>query len=246
MELGMREWLILGGVVLVLIVLVDGLRRMRRERSGGLKMSLGLGGGFTDADEYGPELPNGGARIVNRSEPTIESSPVNLDSGIGMPQPGAMSASGGDAARFMGSAELLVMHAKSPDPGGFNGSDLLQVLLACDLRYGDRDILHRHEQADGQGSLQFSVANMLEPGTFSLEDINSFRTPGVTFFMTLSEPDDPSQAFECMVETANCLVKNLGAQLLDEDHNPASSQVVNHYRDRVGQYLQRLGRIETA
>ena len=47
-EIGMREWLIGGGVLLVLAVLLDGFRRMRAERRSGIKMSLGMGGGFAD------------------------------------------------------------------------------------------------------------------------------------------------------------------------------------------------------
>ena len=81
---------------------------------------------------------------------------------------------------------------------------------------------------------------MLEPGTFNLEDINSFRTPGVTFFMTLPGPEDAMQAFDCMLETANCLVKNLNARLLDEEHSTASLQVVNHYRERIKQFEQKM------
>ncbi|MCH1487817.1 MAG: cell division protein ZipA, partial [Pseudomonadales bacterium] len=129
--------------------------------------------------------------------------------------------------------QILVLHVKSRLIGGFNGSDLLQVLLACDMRYGDRDILHRHERAGGTGSLQFSVANMIEPGTFDLEDINTFKTPGVSFFMTLPGPLEPAQAFDCMVETANCVVKNLDAELLDEDHQPLTEEALQALRDRV-------------
>ena len=122
--------------------------------------------------------------------------------------------------------EIIVIHVRSNDADGFNGSDLLQVLIACDMRYGDRDILHRHEHAGGNGSLQFSLANMIEPGTFNIDDINTFRTPGVTFFMTLPCPKDPLNAFDCMIETANCLVSNLDATLLDEDHTKATQKAL--------------------
>ena len=104
------------------------------------------------------------------------------------------------------------------------------------MRYGERSILHRHERAEGEGKLQFSVANMVEPGTFDLQDINSFRTRGITFFMALPGPDDAQQAFECMLETANCVVKNLDAILLDESHSTATLQVLNLYRERVQRF----------
>ena len=257
-EIGMREWLIGGGVLLVLAVLLDGFRRMRAERRSGIKMSLGMGGGFADDAPYGTELPNGGARVIRRTDPIISDAIFSEESTDDlMPASEEFEASleqwrqehaeadAGDhyqnneqvsGSAFVGDREILVMHVKSKEPEGFNGSDLLQVLLACDMRYGDKDILHRHEQADGKGSLQFSVANMLEPGIFNLEDINSFRTPGVTFFMTLPGPQDAGQAFECMIETANCLVKNLNAVLIDEDHSTATLQVISHYRERIKRF----------
>ena len=251
-EMGIREWLIGAGLLLVLAVLVDGFRRMRAERSGGIKMSLGMGGGFVDdgTPAETPELPNGGARVIVRTDPIIsDQGPDDLFNDE--PQAGFDESddSTGDALDNSDRAarqaafterEILVMHVRAKAEDGFNGSDLLQILLACDMRYGDKDILHRHEKAEGKGCLQFSVANMLEPGTFNLEDINSFRTPGVTFFMTLPGPEDALQAFECMVETANCLVKNLDALLLDEDHSTASLQVINHYRERVKQFTRKM------
>lgn len=245
-EIGVREWLIGAGLLLVLAVLVDGFRRMRAERSGGLKMSIGMGGGFADDGSAvdSPELPNGGARVIDRTDPIIsdqgpddlffeeDASEANTDWEDEEPMVARQAP--------VVEREIIVMHVRAKAADGFNGSDLLQILLACDMRYGEKDILHRHEKAEGKGCLQFSVANMLEPGTFNLEDINSFRTPGVTFFMTLPGPEDAMQAFDCMIETANCLVKNLDARLLDEEHSTASLQVINHYRDRVKQFNQKM------
>ena len=245
-EIGVREWLIGAGLLLVLAVLVDGFRRMRAERSGDLKMSIGMGGGFADDGSAvdSPELPNGGARVIDRTDPIIsdqgpddlffeeDASEANTDWEDEEPMVARQAP--------VVEREIIVMHVRAKAADGFNGSDLLQILLACDMRYGEKDILHRHEKAEGKGCLQFSVANMLEPGTFNLEDINSFRTPGVTFFMTLPGPEDAMQAFDCMIETANCLVKNLDARLLDEEHSTASLQVINHYRDRVKQFNQKM------
>ena len=246
-EIGVREWLIGAGLLLVLAVLVDGFRRMRAERSGGIKMSLGMGGGFVDdgSPVDSPELPNGGARVIVRTDPIIsDQGPDDLfyeeDVSEGYTEDNEEHTARAARQAAFTEREIVVMHVRANADDGFNGSDLLQILLACDMRYGEKDILHRHEKAEGKGCLQFSVANMLEPGTFNLEDINSFRTPGVTFFMTLPGPEDAMQAFDCMIETANCLVKNLDARLLDEEHSTATLQVINHYRDRVKQFDQKM------
>lgn len=116
--------------------------------------------------------------------------------------------------------EVLLVYAKAPEGQCFDGPDLMRILLACDLRMGDKSILHRFEEADGQGAVQFSVANMLEPGTFDLNSIDSFNTPGVVFFLTFPGPDDVLTAFDYMVEVAQCVVNNLGGTLYDESHQP--------------------------
>lgn len=252
-DFGMREWLISCGIVLVLVVLIDGFRRMRAERRGEIKMALRMGGEFPDLADEPPtnaELPNGGGRVIDRGD---ESANRRSNKGTGESEHGIEmtgdletihSKSQADANEFdepvpvSGEQQILVLHAKSRADSGFNGSDLLQILLACDMRYGDRDILHRHEQSGGEGQLQFSVANMVEPGVFNLEDIGSFRTPGVTFFMTLPGADELENAFDCMLETANCLAKNLDADLFDDAHNPLTPEMTSSYRRRVQGFVR--------
>ncbi|MEZ5501868.1 MAG: cell division protein ZipA C-terminal FtsZ-binding domain-containing protein [Halioglobus sp.] len=56
---------------------------------------------------------------------------------------------------------MLNVVARSPQ--GFRGDDILQILLACDLRFGDMNFFHRHEFEAGRGAIQFSVANMMQP-----------------------------------------------------------------------------------
>ena len=45
--------------------------------------------------------------------------------------------------------------------------------------------MDRHEGAQGKGALQFSIANLVKPGTFDLAAIKTFYTPGITLFMQL-------------------------------------------------------------
>lgn len=66
----MREWLIaILGIVLLAIVL-DGIRRWRNARYTRLHMHLGMqqGGDKDDLGGFGSELPNGGARVLERCE----------------------------------------------------------------------------------------------------------------------------------------------------------------------------------
>jgi cell division protein ZipA len=135
--------------------------------------------------------------------------------------------------------EVLVINVLSKDKKGFNGPDLLQILLACDLRFGKMNIFHRYEKANGRGQVQFSVANLVEPGTFNLDAIDGFCTPGVSFFLALPGPEAPIRAFDYMVETAQVLVKNLHAELRDEAHSAMTSQTLEHCRQRIRDFERR-------
>ncbi len=132
--------------------------------------------------------------------------------------------------------EVLIINVLSRDKNGFNGADLLEVLLACDVRFGDMDIFHRFEGAQGQGRIQFSIANLVKPGTFDLEGIKEFYTPGVCMFLQLPGPERPLEAFDCMAEIATCIVKNLQGEMRDENHSVLTAQTMEHYRQRIREY----------
>ncbi|GAA3979678.1 cell division protein ZipA C-terminal FtsZ-binding domain-containing protein [Allohahella marinimesophila] len=72
MDISLREWLIIIGVLIILGVIIDGLRRMRLGRKDQLQMSRRLGGDLGDAsplDEMeNPELPTRGFRVIRRGE----------------------------------------------------------------------------------------------------------------------------------------------------------------------------------
>lgn len=62
----MREWLTIIVVLLIVGILLDGWRRMRQSRQASIKMSLSMHNGTDkeDLQNYGSELPNGGARVI--------------------------------------------------------------------------------------------------------------------------------------------------------------------------------------
>lgn len=136
-------------------------------------------------------------------------------------------------------SELLVLNVVAPKDTPFKGADMLQILLACDVRYGKMNIFHRYEKPDGTGAVQFSIANLVEPGDFDLDGIEEFTTPGLVFFMNLPGPEKSLKAFDAMVETAKCLVSNLGGELRDQSHSVATKQTLEHYRQRIRDFERR-------
>jgi cell division protein ZipA len=136
--------------------------------------------------------------------------------------------------------EVIVLHVTARDDRGFAGQDILEILLACDLRFGDMNFFHRHEQKAGRGPIQFSVANMLQPGVFDIDNMGSMTTRGLVFFLTLPGPEDMILAFDCMLETARTVARNLGGELLDESRSVLTQQAVEHSRQQIRELDRRL------
>ncbi len=116
----------------------------------------------------------------------------------------------------------------------FPGPVLFKLVSACGLAFGSKmSIFHRYEDDNGQGALQFSMANAIAPGTFDPDTAESFSTPAITFFLQLSDPTDRMNAFECMLATAQCVADNLNGELRDENRSSMRTQTIEHYRQKV-------------
>ena len=133
---------------------------------------------------------------------------------------------------------ILYVVARSED--GFSGMDILESLLACDLRFGDMDFFHRHERASGRGPIEFSVANMMKPGVFDIDNMEPLQTRGLMFFVTLPGPTDMLKAFDYMYETAKVVAKGLDGDIQDEKRSVVTRQSLEHMRQQIRELERRL------
>ena len=129
--------------------------------------------------------------------------------------------------------EVLIINIMAQKGELFNGADLLDIVLKCGLRYGSMDIFHRYSDTKGDGALLFSMANMVRPGTFDLDAMDEFTTPGVSLFMTLPIDADSMQSFDLMAETAQAIAQTLGGELKDEQRSAMTKQTLEHSRQRI-------------
>jgi cell division protein ZipA len=266
MEFGLREWLIVIGIIVIAGILFDGWRRMRGGK-GKLKFRLDrslVGGADDDGD---PDLL-GPPRVVERHhEPSLDEHDLpamsarephrrrsaeprqgDLNLGLEEPVPTLLNPVEQDAPESHNGAkktvgkepaaveEVLVINVVARDGEGFKGPALLQNILESGLRFGDMDIFHRHESMAGNGEVLFSMANALKPGTFDLDDIEGFSTRAVSFFLGLPGPRHPKQAFDVMVAAARKLAHELNGELKDDQRSVMTSQTIEHYRQRIVEF----------
>lgn len=135
--------------------------------------------------------------------------------------------------------DVLVLNVMAREGKEMKGADLLDALLPLGFKYGEMAIFHRHQDTAGNGAVLFSMVNMVKPGTFDVDAMATFRTCGVSLFMTLPCRGEAEQNFDMMLRAAEQLSTELGAELLDDQRIPLGKQKIRHYRDRIREYERR-------
>lgn len=98
----------------------------------------------------------------------------------------------------------------------FPGTLLFDALSKVGLEYGSMNIFHK-QQGKHQLPL-FSVVNLVEPGTFPVNDPGRFESPGVVFFLQVAASDQPLLAFDEMVRTVHVLAARIGGEIRDVEN----------------------------
>lgn len=132
--------------------------------------------------------------------------------------------------------EVLVVHVLARE-SLMAGPALVETVTHYGLRYGDMNIFHHYDEATGQPA--FSMASAVEPGTFDLSTLDSFETPGVSFFLQLPGPAAPLEAFEAMVQVAKALAERFQGELRDEQRSVMTAQTLDYCRQRIREFQRR-------
>ncbi len=141
--------------------------------------------------------------------------------------------------------QVIVLSVVMPNNQQIMGAALLPSLLTLGMKYGDMNIFHRHQDNAGNGAVTFSLANMMNPGAFELDTMETFATQGVTLFMTLPNACDPFIVFEQMLAAAKQLAQEFNGQILDDKRNVMTKQTEQHYVGKIREF-DRLSRIAQA
>jgi len=94
-----------------------------------------------------------------------------------------------------------------------SGEQLVQAFRAEQLDYGRYRIFHR--MVDGDRPL-FSVASLVEPGSFDPDTMATERYLGVSLFAVFPGPRPAPEAFDELIATGRRLANRLGAALQDD------------------------------
>ena len=120
----------------------------------------------------------------------------------------------------------------------FPAEELILALRSVGLRHGQFGIFHAHAD-DEDGRIRFSVASLVEPGSFDLSRLKDSVYRGISIFAVLPAPEDGLQLFDDMVSKAREISKAINGCLADEQGGTFSLQRERYMREDLIEYLRR-------
>ena len=81
------------------------------------------------------------------------------------------------------------------------------------------------------------IANMVEPGSFPIDDMENFTTTGITAFMVLPGPAGVD-GLARMVACCRRLASILGGEVLDENRSTLTNQRATHMKEEIIEFLR--------
>ncbi|WJW76530.1 cell division protein ZipA [Thiohalobacter sp. IOR34] len=244
------RWILLGIGVLLVAGVYFWSRRSSRPRiepglsepgdvmRGGVDLASEVAAGDIDTDDVAGlasavEEPSG-----ERLQEELEA----LEQLLGEEQPPSVAETAGNDGASVGSApeaeKIVIFYLVAPRGQPFQGERLARVFDEAGLQFGDMEIYHRLAPGRLAQSV-FSVANLLEPGTFDPTAMAGTNTPGLSIFLRLPGPVEPLAAFDDMLATARQLAERLQGELRDEERNRLSRQAAEHLREEIIEYQRR-------
>ena len=230
----LRWILLVAGLFFVLLIYLIGRNRKRQDDYSDY-----------DLDDEAPEFSAndwneidegvGEVRIVAREASEYdyadsEEAPESDEQPDDQPHDQQEAAFEGDTEQENADEDVIVLYILARPPEQLAGDKINSAAQASGLEFGKMNIFHRLNDA---GKSVFSLANMVEPGSFDADAMHEIQTPGIIFFMQVSAVADSGNVFDDMLECAYHMSEMLDAQLCNRKRQPLTQSDAEQYRDLV-------------
>ena len=222
------RWILLAaGAAFVIVIYILGRRRRRRNHSMVDDMEEDLpeftARSLDDVDEGVGEV-----RIVSSgAEDIIDEDLSTFAADDGTPEQEENTSDIKESGSTLPN-DIVVLYILAKPNKQLAGSQVNSSAQAMGLSFGEMNIFHY--RIDGRNV--FSLANMLEPGSFDANTIHDIKTTGLTVFMQI-QGDDPLDDLTEMLQRSYQLAGLLDARLCNHRREPLTEQDAENYRTQV-------------
>ncbi len=116
------------------------------------------------------------------------------------------------------------------------GEDIVVAAEKTGLTFGHMNVFHRLVENHPERGPIFSMANILQPGSFDMANIRELETPAIAFFLTLPAPLTALDAWEKLLPNVQRMAELLDGVVLDDSRNALGRQRIMHIREELRGY----------
>ena len=136
-------------------------------------------------------------------------------------------------------SKVLAVRIMPREGEAFPAEELILALRSAGLRHGQFGIFHYHDAADDT-RVRFSVASLIEPGSFDLSKLSESKYFGISIFTVLPAPEDGASLFDDMINKAREIARDIDGKLTDEQGGAFSLQRECYMREELVEFLRQL------
>ncbi len=132
--------------------------------------------------------------------------------------------------------KIISLYVAAKAGQSLRGEDIVVAAEKTGLIYGHMNVFHRLIEGHPERGPVFSMANILQPGSFDMTTIREMETPAIAFFLTLPAPMTALEAWEKMLPNVERMAELLGGVVLDDSRNTLGRQRIMHIREELRAY----------
>jgi len=228
------RWILLAaGIVFVIIIYVLGRSRRRRNQSMVDELEDDLpefaAQSLDDLDEGVGEVRIISSKNSDTGSEVVSSFAAEDEELLDTAETGGVES---HAASNDMQSDIIVLYILPKAGQHLAGAQINSSAQAMGLNFGEMNIFH-YKPNDRN---VFSLANMLEPGSFDANTIHDLKTTGLTVFMQING-DDPLDDLTEMLQRSYQLAGLLDARLCNHRREPLTEQDAENYRSQVSTFV---------
>lgn len=137
-----------------------------------------------------------------------------------------------------GPPQLVLQLNISAKSEAFSGVKILKALEEAGFKANERGIFNYHSK--DEADILFSIVSMVKPGTIPVQELDEFKTPGLTLFSDLSGFENGIALFSMMLFKAKTIAAELGGELQDDSRSRLTNQTIEHIHSQIIEYQRQI------
>ena len=197
---------------LLALVFIDGIRRALRIRRSKLKVDL-----INPSSEESLDFEEEWQGYEDKEESEVLSSEDDHEEDL-------------DIAPAV---NLNIIHLHDESDSVFSESSLSQALVFYNYRFEEKGIF---TILDSDNAPSFTILNGKNPGFFS----ESIKSNDIALVLDPQNLNNPIESFELFVEVSQSIQETFQCQILDEDRNFMTKQMIEHMKNQFHEHQRQF------